>query len=59
MEFRVLKKEKMNTGVKEKLIGFVKHIVFKVSCPIYLWSIGMKNLEQYWNEIYKQEGKDK
>lgn len=39
----------------ENLTNKFKHLVFKLVCPIYLWSIGMKSLEQYWDEVYEHE----
>lgn len=40
---------------KESLISKIKNIVFRVVTPIYLWSIGIKTLEEYWDAIYEHE----
>ena len=43
---------------KEKLLSKIKHIIYKLVLPIYLWSIGFRTLYEYITEIenqYKRE----
>jgi hypothetical protein len=35
----------------EKILEWVKHVVYVVTLPIYLWSVGKKSLEEYIQEI--------
>lgn len=39
---------------KEELIAKIKHIIYKITLPIYLWSIGFKTLDSYLEEIERQ-----
>ena len=43
---------------KETIIDKIKHIVYKIVLPIYLWSIGFKTLESYINAIENQPPTD-
>ena len=36
---------------KETLKDKIKHIVYKITLPIYLWSIGYKTLDEYIKQI--------
>lgn len=40
---------------KQPISDKIRHIVFKLVTPIYLWSIGMKSLKEYWDSIYEHE----
>jgi len=40
---------------KETLLDKVRHIIYKITLPVYLWSVGFRSLEEYINEIYRQE----
>lgn len=40
---------------KESFTNFIKSVVFKISTPIFLWSINQSSLEEYWNNIYEHE----
>jgi len=33
----------------------IKHIVYQITLPIYLWSIGYKSLNNYIDNIYNIE----
>jgi uncharacterized membrane protein YwzB len=39
---------------KQTIIGKIKHLVYIVILPIYLWSIGYKTLDEYIKEIELQ-----
>ncbi len=39
--------------LKDKIIAFfdIKHWVYKITLPLYLWSIGYKSLDDYLGEV--------
>jgi len=39
---------------KETLLKKIKHIIYKIIKPIYLWSINYKTLEDYITDIEKE-----
>lgn len=44
---------------KETIIDKIKDIVYKITLPIYLWSIGCKTLDEYISNIENQYEKRK
>lgn len=39
---------------KEKIKEKIKHWVYVISLPVYLWSIGMPTLDAYIDELEEQ-----
>jgi len=39
---------------KQTIANKIKHIIFKLVCPIYLWSINMETWDDYLDEIERQ-----
>lgn len=39
---------------KEEIMYKIKHFIYKIVCPIYLWSIGEKTLENYISKIERE-----
>lgn len=44
---------------KEIINEKIRHLVYRIVLPIYLWSIGMKSLNEYIDAIVKDEAKFK
>ena len=40
---------------KESFKEKIKEVVYKITLPIYLWSIGFKTLDEYCLAIYEDE----
>ena len=39
----------------ERVVIFIKHCVYRVALPVYLWSIGYKSLDDYIFDILENE----
>lgn len=37
--------------ILEKIINAIKHIVFAVTTPLWVWSIGFKTLDEYIDAV--------
>ena len=40
---------------RKTVVSLIKHLVYKIVLPVYLWSIGYRTLEDYLSDVEKLE----